>query len=131
MFIKPYTALPAVPYPSDHLSLVAGFRFKKTEAFTSILPFERAAPSNGAPVEEEDEESRVPILTIYHLPLNDDDMTNAFESGKPRDENDLKSLKCGSVLSMIQLCIVLASKYLQAIVQYEDEFLVMWTCLSG
>lgn len=86
MFIKPYTALPAAPYPSDHLSLVAGFRFKKTEAFTSIPPFERAATSTGVPVEEEDEESRVPILTILYLPL---EITNAFESGKPRDENDL------------------------------------------
>ena len=55
MFVSAATGLPSATYPSDHLSLVAGFRFKKTDAFTSVLPFDRAAAAAGAPAEDEDE----------------------------------------------------------------------------
>jgi hypothetical protein len=39
--IKPLGGLPNAQYPSDHVPLVFGFRFKKSEAFTSMLPFDR------------------------------------------------------------------------------------------
>lgn len=32
--------LPNARYPSDHLPLCFGFRFKKSDAFTSMLPFD-------------------------------------------------------------------------------------------
>ena len=55
MFVSAATGLPSATYPSDHISLVAGFRFKKTDAFTSMLPFDRAAAAAGTPAEDEDE----------------------------------------------------------------------------
>ena len=60
MFLKPFTGLPNTSYPSDHLALVVGFRFKKTDAFTIGLPWDRVAPDSeaAAAAEEEDEEAK-------------------------------------------------------------------------
>lgn len=41
--IKPLGGLPNARFPSDHVPLVFGFRFKKSEAFTSMLPFDQPA----------------------------------------------------------------------------------------
>jgi hypothetical protein len=41
--IKPLGGLPNAQFPSDHVPLVFGFRFKKSEAFTSMLPFDQPA----------------------------------------------------------------------------------------
>lgn len=61
MFVASATGLPSATYPSDHLSLVAGFRFKKTDAFTSMLPFDRAAAVAGTGAEEEDDDLKVAL----------------------------------------------------------------------
>ncbi len=39
--IKPLGGLPNAQFPSDHVPLVFGFRFKKSDAFTSMLPFDQ------------------------------------------------------------------------------------------
>lgn len=44
--LAPLQGLPNAKYPSDHVPLVFGFRFKKSEAFTSSLPFDQ--PAGGA-----------------------------------------------------------------------------------
>lgn len=41
--IKPLVGLPNAKFPSDHVPLVFGFRFKKSDAFTSMLPFDQPA----------------------------------------------------------------------------------------
>lgn len=46
--LKPLQGLPNAKYPSDHLPLVFGFRFKKSEAFTSALPFEGPSGASSA-----------------------------------------------------------------------------------
>ena len=60
VFLKPFTGLPNTSYPSDHLALVVGLRFKKTDAFTTGLPWEKVAGDGEAAAEpEEDEELKV------------------------------------------------------------------------
>ena len=60
MFLKPFTGLPNTSYPSDHLALVVGFRFKKTDAFTTGLPWDKVAGDGEAEAApEEDEELKV------------------------------------------------------------------------
>lgn len=39
--IRPLGGLPNAQFPSDHVPLVFGFRFKKSDAFTSMLPFDQ------------------------------------------------------------------------------------------
>ena len=46
--LAPLTGLPNASYPSDHLPLVFGFRFKKSEAFTTRLPFDDPAGATSA-----------------------------------------------------------------------------------
>jgi CCR4-NOT transcription complex subunit 6 len=58
--IKPLGGLPNAQYPSDHVPLVFGFRFKKSDAFTSMLPFDQPggagrSTEDGAAAEEEDD----------------------------------------------------------------------------
>ena len=59
-YLKPFTGLPNTSYPSDHLALVVGFRFKKTDAFTTGLPWDRVAAEGEAEAaaEEEDEATK-------------------------------------------------------------------------
>ena len=66
-YLKPFTGLPNTSYPSDHLALVVGFRFKKTDAFTTGLPWNKVATDGeaaAAAAEEEDEEAKARSLAI-------------------------------------------------------------------
>ena len=69
IFLKPFTGLPNTSYPSDHLALVVGFRFKKTDAFTTGLPWDKVATEGdaAAAAEEEDEEVKVRSSTLGWL----------------------------------------------------------------
>lgn len=67
--------IPNASYPSDHIPLCIGFRFKKSDVFTSVLPFDGAHRAAASPGSDGGDEQRGNEQEVDDLaPRNLDDI---------------------------------------------------------